>query len=84
MAVIVGKVAVGNTPTLLITTSATGSRVKIWNSGSKSVFVGSETVTVDTGLEIAAGAREDFDCTPLTSFYGIVATPRGQVNVLEY
>ena len=77
------QVTVHNTPTLLITSSESGSEVTIFNAGSAQVFIGGPAVTKTTGLQLSANNNHTIKCYPYTKIYAITANADVPVTVLE-
>lgn len=81
------RVAVGNTATLLPTSSlASRKNLIVQNAGSASFWVGSATVTASgatAGIEVPKGGDISLEIGPAVSVYAITASGSINANVLE-
>ena len=69
---------------IIFTSRVGGSKIKIGNTGDKSIFVGAENVTTDNGLAIAKTQTESFEMAGMCSLYGVVASGTADIVILEY
>jgi hypothetical protein len=82
-AVVVTRVTVGTSATLVFTGHGGPTKILIRNPSAVSVYVGPVAVATTTGFEIAAGDSMSLVVEPYDPVYAIVAAATQVVQIIE-
>jgi len=82
-AVVINRVTVATTETLIYTAPVGGATVIVRNPGTVSVYLGPTGVLTTTGFELAAGDAMSIPMGSGDTLYGIVASGTNVVHTME-